>query len=260
MTAAVQTASLTPDLRPALRLVEADEREPRSETRPMTAVAPAAAPLDVVSPLDVYAPGRAARGVVGAVKLAVDVLAAALLVLLLLPVLTAIAIAVKADGGPVFFKQTRIGRNGREFKMVKFRSMVVDAEQRRAELVETNEGAGPLFKMRRDPRITRIGGVLRRYSVDELPQLFNVLAGTMSLIGPRPPLPTEAANYTDHERRRLAVRPGMTGLWQVSGRSDLSWDESIALDLSYVDQWTVGMEARIITGTARAVLGGRGAY
>jgi lipopolysaccharide/colanic/teichoic acid biosynthesis glycosyltransferase len=260
MTAAVQTASLTPDLRPALRLVEGAEREPRSETRPLPVSTPVTAPLDVVAPVDVYAPGRAARGAVGAVKLAVDVTAAALLVLLLAPVLVAIAIAVKADGGPVFFLQTRVGRGGREFRMVKFRSMVVDAERRRAELVEVNEGAGPLFKMRRDPRITRIGGVLRRFSIDELPQLFNVLAGTMSLIGPRPPLPTEAAHYTDAERRRLAVRPGMTGLWQVSGRSDLSWDESIALDLAYVDRWTLGMEAKIVTGTARAVLGGRGAY
>ena len=261
MTAALQTASLTPDLRPALRLVEEDERGPRlaTATAPLP-VTPATAPLDVVAPVDVYAPGRTARGAVGVAKLVVDVTAAAVLLLLLAPVLVAIAIAVKADGGPVFFRQTRVGRRGTEFRMVKFRAMGVDAEQRRAQLVETNEGAGPLFKMRRDPRITRIGGVLRRYSIDELPQLFNVLAGTMSLIGPRPPLPAEAAHYTDHERRRLAVRPGMTGLWQVSGRSDLSWDESIALDLAYVDDWTLGMEARIITGTLGAVVGGRGAY
>ncbi len=259
MTAAFETASLTPELlRPALRLVETEEREPRPETRPLEVVS--TTPLETIVPAEVYAPGRAARGVVGAVKLAIDVTAAALLVLLLAPVLIAIALAVRADGGPVFFKQTRIGREGREFRMVKFRSMVVDAEQRRSELVEVNEGAGPLFKMRRDPRITRIGGLLRRYSIDELPQLFNVLGGTMSLIGPRPPLPTEAAHYTPTERRRLAVRPGMTGLWQVSGRSDLSWDESIALDLAYVDEWTVGMEARIVTGTLGAVLGGRGAY
>ncbi|CAA9383545.1 MAG: Exopolysaccharide biosynthesis polyprenyl glycosylphosphotransferase [uncultured Pseudonocardia sp.] len=264
MTAAVQTASLTPDLRPALRLVEGSDQV--TSTRPLPVAL--TAPLTVVPDLvpeevgteDVYAPGRTARGVVGVAKLVIDVTAAALLLLLVAPVLLVIAAAVRSDGGPVFFFQTRIGRGGREFRMVKFRSMVVDAERVRAELVDGNEGAGPLFKMRRDPRITRVGGLLRRYSIDELPQLLNVLGGQMSLIGPRPPLPSEAAEYTDRERRRLAVRPGMTGLWQVSGRSDLGWDESIALDLAYVDDWSLAMEAKIIAGTARAVLGGRGAY
>ncbi len=259
MTAALQTASLTPDLRPALRLVEGSDQV--TSTRPLP-VAPTA-PLTVVpdlAPEDVYAPGRTARGVVGVLKLVIDVTAAALLLLLIAPVLLVIAAAVRSDGGPVFFFQTRIGRGGREFRMVKFRSMVVDAERVRAALVEDNEGAGPLFKMRRDPRITRVGGLLRRYSIDELPQLLNVLGGQMSLIGPRPPLPSEAAEYTDRERRRLAVRPGMTGLWQVSGRSDLCWDESIALDLAYVDDWSPAMEMKIILGTARAVVGGRGAY
>jgi lipopolysaccharide/colanic/teichoic acid biosynthesis glycosyltransferase len=264
MTAAVQTASLTPDLRPALRLVEGPHQA--TATRPLPVVP--TAPLTVVpdpAPVaagaeDVYAPGRTARGAVGVLKLVIDVTAAAVLLLLIAPVLLVIAAAVRADGGPVFFFQTRVGRGGREFRMVKFRSMVVDAERVRAALVEDNEGAGPLFKMRRDPRITRVGGLLRRYSIDELPQLLNVLGGQMSLIGPRPPLPTEAAQYTDRERRRLAVRPGMTGLWQVSGRSDLGWDESIALDLAYVDDWTPAMEAKIIVGTASAVLGGRGAY
>ncbi|QJY47008.1 sugar transferase [Pseudonocardia broussonetiae] len=250
MTAAVQTATVHPlnrvtDLReparivPTLRLVEN----------------PAPAPVD--APL---VPGRAVRGFVGVAKVVVDVTATALLLLLVAPVLLVVALAVKLDGGPVFFLQTRIGRDGRAFRMVKFRSMVVDAEKHRALLAADDEGAGPLFKMRRDPRITRVGSVLRRYSIDELPQLFNVLNGSMSLIGPRPPLPQEAETYTARERRRLSVRPGMTGLWQVSGRSDLSWDESIALDLRYVDEWTLGLEMHIVAGTARAVLGGRGAY
>jgi len=250
MTAAVQTATVhtlhgAPDLRvpaqvgPTLRLVEN----------------PTPAPVD--APLTA---GRAARGFVGATKIVIDVTAAVLLLTLIAPVLLAVAAAVKLDGGPVFFLQKRIGRDGRTFRMVKFRSMVVEAERHRTLLAADDEGAGPLFKMRRDPRITRVGGVLRRYSLDELPQLLNVLNGSMSLIGPRPPLPQEAETYTAQERRRLSVRPGMTGLWQVSGRSDLSWDESIALDLHYVDKWTPTLELKIIAGTARAVLGGRGAY
>lgn len=250
MTAAVQTATVH-------SLDEARElREPVVGTPALRLVEnPAPAPVD--APL---VPGRAARGFVGSAKIVVDVTATALLLLVIAPVLLAVAAAVKLDGGPVFFLQTRIGRGGRTFRMVKFRSMVVDAEKHRALLAADDEGAGPLFKMRRDPRITRVGGLLRRYSLDELPQLFNVLNGSMSLIGPRPPLPQEAETYTAEERRRLSVRPGMTGLWQISGRSDLSWDESIALDLRYVDDWTVGLELKIVAGTARAVLGGRGAY
>lgn len=252
MTAAVQTASLTTHLRTPtrpLRLVE----DP--DTVVLTPVRPQAVVPDEVQPA-----ARAARGLVGAAKAVSDVTVAAVLLLLAAPVLLAVAVAVRLDGGPAFFLQKRVGRDGAEFRMVKFRSMVVDAEHVRALLESVDEGAGPLFKMRRDPRITRVGALLRRYSLDELPQLFNVLAGQMSLIGPRPPLPREVATYTPAEHRRLAVKPGMTGLWQVSGRSDLSWEESIKLDLRYVDEWNLGMEARIIAGTARAVLGGRGAY
>lgn len=205
-------------------------------------------------------PGRAARGVAGAVKSAVDVTGALLLLLLVAPVLLAVAVAVAADGGPVLFRQTRVGRGGREFSMVKFRSMTVDAEARRAALLAVDDGAGPLFTVRADPRTTPVGALLRRWSLDELPQLLNVVTGSMSLVGPRPPLPAEVAAYTPRERRRLAVRPGMTGLWQVSGRSDLGWDESVRLDLEYVDAWTPWLEARIVLRTARAVLGGRGAY
>ena len=138
--------------------------------------------------------------------------------------------------------------------------MVVDAEKRRAELAALNEGAGPLFKMRRDPRITRVGHLLRRYSLDELPQLFNVLAGSMSLVGPRPPLPAEVAGYSTEVHRRLHVRPGLTGLWQVSGRSNLSWEESVRLDLRYVENWSLALDALILWKTVGAVLKGDGAY
>jgi SAM-dependent methyltransferase len=136
----------------------------------------------------------------------------------------------------------------------------VDADRMLAELAELNEGAGVLFKMRRDPRVTRVGAILRRYSVDELPQLFNVLTGSMSLVGPRPPLPEETARYEPDVRRRLLVKPGLTGLWQVSGRSDLSWEEAVRLDLRYVEDWSLAMDAMILWKTFRAVLGGQGAY
>ncbi len=157
-------------------------------------------------------------------------------------------------------EQTRVGLDGREFRMVKFRSMVVDAESRLAELAAANEADGPLFKLRHDPRTTRVGAVLRKYSLDELPQLFNVLTGSMSLLGPRPPLPREVAAYGPMERGRLAVRPGLTGLWQVSGRSDLSWDDSIRLDLRYVEGWSLALDLMILLRTVRTVLEGRGAY
>lgn len=199
-------------------------------------------------------------GVTRVVKGGFDRLSAILLVLLLLPVLLVAAVAVKLDGGPVLFRQTRVGQGGREFRMVKFRSMVVDAERLRTELEVVNEGAGPLFKMRRDPRVTRVGRFLRRYSLDELPQLLNVLGGSMSLVGPRPPLPTEVLSYTREAHRRLLVRPGLTGLWQVSGRSNLSWEESIRLDLRYVENWSLAMDAMILWKTLGAVLKGDGAY
>jgi len=185
----------------------------------------------------------------------------ALLILAVLAVpMLAIAVAVRGDGGPVFFRQRRIGVGGREFRMVKFRSMVVDAEQRLASLTAENEGAGLLFKMKQDPRVTRVGAVLRRYSLDELPQLFNVLAGTMSLVGPRPPLPREVEGYANDARRRLLVKPGMTGLWQVSGRSDLSWEETVRLDLRYVENWTMALDAQILARTVKAIVRGDGAY
>jgi exopolysaccharide biosynthesis polyprenyl glycosylphosphotransferase len=193
-------------------------------------------------------------------KGAVDQVAALVILAVLVLPLVLIAIAVKLDGGPVFFLQRRVGVGGREFRMVKFRSMVVEAEARLAELQQRNEGFGLLFKMREDPRVTRVGAILRRYSLDELPQLLNVLTGSMSLVGPRPPLPSEVEGYANDARRRLLVKPGMTGLWQVSGRSDLSWEESVRLDLRYVENWTIALDAEILVRTVHAMVRGDGAY
>jgi exopolysaccharide biosynthesis polyprenyl glycosylphosphotransferase len=190
-----------------------------------------------------------------------DRLAAAFALTLLGPLLVVIAIAIRLDDhGPVFFRQTRVGRDGQVFRIYKFRTMVVDAEKRKRQLLSLNEGAGVLFKMRKDPRITKVGGNLRRWSLDELPQLFNVLIGDMSLVGPRPALPQEVARYGDHMRRRLAVKPGLTGLWQVSGRSGLSWDEAFRLDLRYVDNWSIMLDLQILWKTWSAVVRGSGAY
>ncbi|HEX4249274.1 MAG TPA: sugar transferase [Pseudonocardia sp.] len=189
-----------------------------------------------------------------------DKIGAALLLLILAPLLIAIYYAVRSDGGPGFFRQTRVGLGGRQFRMWKFRSMVVDAEQRKARLAATNEAAGPLFKMKSDPRITPVGALLRKYSLDELPQLFNVLTGSMSLVGPRPPLPSEVATYDRDARRKLLVKPGLTGLWQISGRSDLSWEEAVRLDLRYVENWTLALDGLILWKTIRAVISSDGAY
>ncbi|MDQ1683688.1 MAG: hypothetical protein QOC82_425 [Frankiaceae bacterium] len=187
---------------------------------------------------------------------------AAIVLIVALPVMAALALAVKMTSpGPVLFSQTRVSRLGREFQIYKFRTMRCDAEALLETLREQNEHRdGPLFKMRQDPRVTRVGRFLRRYSLDELPQLLNVLRGDMALIGPRPPLPVEVASYGDAANRRLLVKPGMTGLWQVSGRSDLSWEESVRLDLYYVENWSLALDAQILVRTARAVLRGAGAY
>jgi exopolysaccharide biosynthesis polyprenyl glycosylphosphotransferase len=195
-----------------------------------------------------------------AIKAVIDRLAAGLLLLLIAPVMTALAIAVRSDGGPVFYRQFRVGQHGKLFPMIKFRSMVVNADQRRPELADGNQGAGPLFKLRQDPRVTRVGVFLRKYSLDELPQLLNVVTGSMSLVGPRPPLPEEVAGYSRDAQRKLLVKPGMTGLWQISGRSDLSWEESIRLDLRYVENWSLALDALILWKTVGAVLQGTGAY
>jgi exopolysaccharide biosynthesis polyprenyl glycosylphosphotransferase len=190
-----------------------------------------------------------------------DLVGSLSLLLLFAPLLVVSAVWVKLhDRGPVLFTQVRTGRDGSSFRCFKFRSMVVDAEQRLAELHARTGYADGLFKMEDDPRITRPGHWLRRYSIDELPQLFNVLRGEMSLVGPRPPLPTEVARYARDTERRLRVRPGMTGLWQVSGRSDLAFDEAVRLDLYYVDNWSMLQDLTILVRTLGAVLSSRGAY
>ncbi|WP_433533477.1 sugar transferase [Micromonospora sp. CA-263727] len=192
-----------------------------------------------------------------------DRVSALLLLTLASPLLLVIALLVRLTpgaGGPVIFRQERVGRNGRLFVIYKFRTMYVDAEDRLAELLDRNEHDGGLFKIRDDPRVTRVGHWLRRFSLDELPQLVNVIKGDMSLVGPRPPLAREVANYPPDMRRRLVVKPGLTGLWQVSGRSDLSWEESIRLDLSYVENWSLTMDLTILLRTLGAVVRSSGAY
>ncbi len=196
------------------------------------------------------------------VKEVFDRAVAAFALLALSPLMLAVAAVVRATSpGPALFKQVRVGKEGREFVCYKFRTMIVDAERLRDQLEHLNEKSdGVLFKIRRDPRITPVGRFLRKCSLDELPQLINVLTGDMSLIGPRPPLPEEVAQYTDEVRHRLAVKPGVTGLWQVSGRSMLSWDESVRLDLSYVENWSPQMDAMILLRTTSAVVRGTGAF
>ncbi|WP_443048801.1 sugar transferase [Streptomyces sp. NBC_00328] len=196
-----------------------------------------------------------------AVKVVVDRLGATVLLLLFAPLMVFVGLLVLLDSrGGAFYRQRRVGKNGREFTILKFRTMVSGAHKIRAELAGLDEGAGLLFKVRRDPRVTRVGAVLRRYSIDELPQLFNVLTGSMSLVGPRPPLPEESAAYGPDIRRRLLVKPGLTGLWQISGRSDLSWEEAVRLDLRYVEDWSLALDTVILWKTLRAVLYGQGAY
>lgn len=196
-------------------------------------------------------------------KRAFDIAASSLLIVALSPLLAFIAVAVKlASPGPVLFRQSRVGLNGTPFDMIKFRSMVVDAEVLLAELEARQRDVGNtvMFKMKNDPRVTPIGRVLRRYSLDELPQLFNVLAGKMSLVGPRPPLSREIEHYATHVHRRFLVKPGITGLWQVSGRSNLSWEDTVRLDLYYVENWSITGDVVILWRTAKAVFGSEGAY
>lgn len=195
------------------------------------------------------------------VKRAFDMLFATLALLALSPVFAAIALLIRLDGpGKVFFKQERAGANGLPFPMFKFRTMVQDAEAQLAVLEAQNEGAGPLFKIKDDPRVTRIGRLLRKHSLDELPQFFNVLRGDMSVVGPRPPLYKEVDAYQGHESRRLYLKPGVTGLWQVSGRSNLDWPESIRLDLYYAENWTAVSDLRIIWRTFKVMVKPDGAY
>jgi lipopolysaccharide/colanic/teichoic acid biosynthesis glycosyltransferase len=196
-----------------------------------------------------------------AVKGMFDKTCAALALLALAPLFAVIAVSIRlADHGPVLFRQTRIGKNGHGFTLYKFRTMVPDAERLKSQLATHNEANGVLFKMRRDPRVTPVGAWLRRWSLDELPQLINVLIGDMSLVGPRPALPDEVAGYSGHMRRRLVVKPGLTGLWQVSGRSDVSWEEAERLDLHYVENWSLVLDLQVLWKTGSAVIRGSGAY
>ena len=193
-------------------------------------------------------------------KRALDIFVSSVLLIALAPPMLLTALAIKLDSkGSVLFSQVRVGRNQRRFFMLKFRSMVQDAEEQRAALEEYNEADGPVFKIRGDPRITRLGGFIRKYSIDELPQLINVWAGRMSLVGPRPPLPSEVDGYTWDQRRRLSVKPGMTGLWQVSGRSDVGFKEWVELDLAYIDKWSLWQDFYILAKTFFVVVRGRGA-
>ncbi len=194
-----------------------------------------------------------------AVKRLVDIVGASALLLISWPAMLVAALAIRSgSSGPVLFRQERCGLYGRRFEMLKFRTMEVDAEARRAELLELNEMDGPVFKLREDPRITRVGRLLRRWSLDELPQLWNVLMGDMSLVGPRPPLPEEVAQYAIFERRRLSMRPGLTCLWQVMGRNSIGFAEWVKLDLHYIDNWSIATDLRILLSTIPTVIRGDG--
>ena len=200
------------------------------------------------------------RPLQAALKRLFDIVASATALVLLSPLLVAVAILVRVTSrGPVFFRQERVGLHGRPFRMLKFRSMVVDAEARKARLMSTNELRGPVFKMKRDPRVTPVGRFIRKYSIDELPQLVNVLRGEMSIVGPRPPVPSEVAQYEAWQRRRLSVRPGLTCVWQVSGRNDVSFEEWMYLDMQYIDHWSLVEDFQLIVKTVPVVLSGRGA-
>jgi exopolysaccharide biosynthesis polyprenyl glycosylphosphotransferase len=195
-----------------------------------------------------------------AVKRAADVFLAALLLVLASPLLLAVALAVRLSSpGPVLFRQVRVGLNGRRFTLLKFRSMYLGAEERQAELAHLNVMDGPVFKARRDPRVTPVGRVLRAFSLDELPQLVNILRGDMSFVGPRPPIPEEVARYERWQRRRLSMKPGLTGLWQVSGRNEVDFETWMRMDLDYIDRWSLWLDLRIILRTIPSVLSRRGA-
>jgi exopolysaccharide biosynthesis polyprenyl glycosylphosphotransferase len=195
------------------------------------------------------------------IKRALDVIVSSLMLLVLSPLLLLAGIAVKLDSrGPVVFRQVRLGIGGQPFEMLKFRTMVADAEARLAELRSRDEGDGPHFKLKKDPRITRVGGFLRKWSIDELLQLVNVLRGDMSLVGPRPPLSREVDGYETYQLVRLRGKPGITGLWQISGRKDLNFDDMVRLDRQYVENWSVTMDLSILMRTVMVVLARKGAY
>ncbi|HEY1694833.1 MAG TPA: sugar transferase [Polyangiaceae bacterium] len=201
-----------------------------------------------------------AKPVQRALKRAIDIAVSGVALALLSPILAGVALLVKLTSrGPVLFKQVRVGQHGRQFHMLKFRSMVINAEELKARLLAQNEQTGPVFKMKIDPRITGIGRIIRKFSIDELPQLLNVLRGEMSLVGPRPPIPSEVAKYEAWQRRRLSVRPGLTCVWQVSGRNEISFEEWMYLDMQYIDHWSLQRDLELIAKTVPVVLTGRGA-
>jgi exopolysaccharide biosynthesis polyprenyl glycosylphosphotransferase len=196
-----------------------------------------------------------------AAKRTIDVFGSLLFLILLSPILVVISLAILTTSGyPIFYRQERIGFHGKPFTFLKFRSMRRDAHQQLWQLKALNEQSGPIFKIKNDPRITRIGRFLRRWSLDELPQLFHVLSGKMSLVGPRPPLPHEVAEYDGRARRRLLAKPGITCIWQVSGRSNLDFETWVSMDLQYIETWSLGLDLRLLVATVPAVLTGRGAY
>lgn len=192
-------------------------------------------------------------------KEALDKLGAVIGIVLALPIMLITAIAIKIDSpGPIIYRQERSGLNGRRFPLFKFRTMCVDAEKRKAALAAKNEMSGPVFKIKADPRITRFGRFLRKYSIDELPQLFNILRGDMSLVGPRPPLPAEVSKFEGWQRRKLSVKPGLTCLWQVNGRNSIDFEDWMQLDLKYIDNWSLMLDAKILAKTVPTVLKGSG--
>lgn len=189
-----------------------------------------------------------------------DVLFSVVSLVILSPLFLVVTIAVKTDGGSVIYRQTRVGKDGRHFEMYKFRSMCPEAEMMQQELMKYNEMDGPVFKIKHDPRITRVGQFIRKYSIDELPQLINILKGDMSIVGPRPPLPSEVEQYNDYQRQRLLVIPGLTCFWQAYGRSDLSFEDWMDMDMKYIQRRSVGLDLSLIFRTVYAVLFKRGAY
>lgn len=196
------------------------------------------------------------------IKRLFDVVASAIGVVAISPVLLIIAICIKVDDphGPVFYTQTRVGKDGHEFKIIKFRSMVSNADELLAKLQDQNEVDGAMFKMKDDPRITRVGRVIRKYSLDELPQLINVVTGSMSIVGPRPPLVSEVEQYTEYDKQRLLVTPGATGMWQVGGRNDVDFDEMVRLDLIYIQNRSVWLDLKIMLETVKVMIKPNGAY
>ena len=196
------------------------------------------------------------------IKRLFDMVASSIAVVLLSPLFLIIAICIKLDDpkGPVFYSQTRVGKDGRQFKMFKFRSMVNNADELLAELRSKNEVNGSMFKMKNDPRITRVGRFIRKYRLDELPQLINVIGGSMSIVGPRPPLVNEVEQYTDYDKQRLMVKPGATGMWQVGGRNDVDFDEMVKIDLTYIQERSVWLDLKIMFETVKVMITPNGAY